>query len=498
MISLTIDDQKISVEPGTTILQACRQLNIEIPVFCYHDRLSIAGNCRMCLVEVEKSPKPVASCAMPASEGMVVHTQSKQTHKARQGNLEFLLINHPLDCPICDQGGECDLQDITINYGAGKSRFDLNKRAVTDKYMGPLVKTVMTRCIHCTRCIRFAQEIGGIDEIGIVGRGEHAEITSYLEQSLQSELSGNVIDLCPVGALTSKPYAFHGRPWELKHTNSIGVHDAMGSHIRLDHAHQQIMRVVPRACESINQEWLDDRTRFSYDGLTLQRLDKPYVRVNGKLKEASWKQAFGRISEALHKQKSSQVAAIAGDLADVESMFLLKKLMENIGSKSYDCRPLGVKLPYSFNGHFLTNTRISGFDHVDTLLIINSYVREEAPLLNARIGQRVRSGQLTVGYIGPKVDLTYEYIHLGDTPDALTNLDSAFAKRMAQAQHPALILGLEALKRRDGDAIFEKAQTIAHTYKVIRPDWNGFNIIHQHASTVGGMAIGFAHEGGGI
>lgn len=497
MITLTIDGKEVSVEPGSTILQACRKLGVEIPVFCYHDRLTVAGNCRMCLVDVEKSPKPVASCSMPVMEGMVVSTTSKQTIDARKGTLEFLLINHPLDCPICDQGGECDLQDITVNYGCGKSRYEMNKRAVTDKYMGPLVKTIMTRCIHCTRCVRFSEEIAGVEEIGILGRGEHAEITSYLEHSLKSELSGNVIDLCPVGALTSKPYAFHGRPWELKHTPTIGVHDALGSHIRLDHAHKEVMRVLPRECNEINEEWLDDRTRFGYDGLNRQRIDKPYIRINGKLKASTWGQAFEHIGKELHKKKPSEIAALSGDLADCESQLLLRNLLNGLKSNQYDCRPADVFLPTAQPSHFLFNSKIAGINDMDVLLLVGTNTRHDAALLNARIGQQVRKGKLIVGLIGPKQDLTFNYEHIGEGAADLTKLidaKSPFSNILKNATRPGLIIGLDALKNRDAPAILEACQTLAHTYGILTPDWQGLNILHKHANTVGGMLLNFTYD----
>ena len=389
MTKLTVDGQQIEVPANTTIIQAAELAGVEIPRFCYHERLSIAGNCRMCLVEVEKSPKPVASCAMPVAEGMVVHTRSDKANKARNGVMEFLLINHPLDCPICDQGGECDLQDQAMAYGSDRGRYDENKRAVKDKNMGPLVSTIMTRCIHCTRCVRFATEVAGVPELGATGRGEDMEITTYLEKALTSELSGNVVDLCPVGALTSKPYAFSARPWELRKTESIDVMDALGSAVRIDARGREVMRVLPRLNETVNEEWLSDKGRHACDGLQYQRLDKPYVRgANGKLNEASWAEAFAAIAAKVKNISGSKVAALAGDLVDAEAMFALKQLMASLGSAHIDCRQDSAAVDPAVRASYLFNSGIAGIEEADAILIVGSDPRREAPVLNARIRKR--------------------------------------------------------------------------------------------------------------
>ncbi|MGH7005488.1 MAG: NADH-quinone oxidoreductase subunit NuoG, partial [Alphaproteobacteria bacterium] len=385
MAKLTINGREVEVPNGMTVLQACQSIGVEVPHFCYHERLSIAGNCRMCLVEVEKMPKPVASCAQPVMDGMIVHTDNEKVTKARNGVMEFLLINHPLDCPICDQGGECDLQDQAMAYGYDRSRYHENKRAVDEKFMGPLVKTIMTRCIHCTRCIRFATEVAGVEELGALGRGEHMEITTYLEHSLTSELSGNVIDLCPVGALTSKPYAFTARSWELRKTESIDVMDALGSNIRVDARGNEVMRILPRLNDDVNEEWISDKTRFAYDGLKRQRLDRPYVRRGAKLEPASWSEAFAAIQERVKSLGGNAMAAIAGDLADCESMALLKELMASLGSRNIDCRQDGVKLDPFQRAGWTFNSTIAGIDNADALVLIGTNPRLESPVLNARI-----------------------------------------------------------------------------------------------------------------
>jgi len=384
MPTLTIDDKQIEVENGTTLIQACEQAGVEIPRFCYHERLSIAGNCRMCLVELEKAPKPVASCAMPAGEGMVVKTNSPMVKKAREGVMEFLLINHPLDCPICDQGGECDLQDQAYAYGAGESRFTENKRAVEDKDMGPLVKTHMTRCIHCTRCVRFSQDVAGVEEVGAVFRGEHMEITTYLEKSLKSELSANVIDLCPVGALTSKPYAYKARPWELKKTETIDVLDAVGSNIRVDVRGREVLRVLPRVNEDVNEEWISDKTRYAIDGLKVQRLDKPYVRQNGKLQAASWDEAFNKIAQKLEDIDSNKLAGLVGGLQECESIYALRELLFSYGCQNLDSRTNGSILSNDNRGGYIFNSGIAGVEHTDACLFIGTNPKIEAPIINLR------------------------------------------------------------------------------------------------------------------
>ncbi|MCX7338100.1 MAG: NADH-quinone oxidoreductase subunit NuoG [Alphaproteobacteria bacterium] len=497
MITLTINDTRIDVERGTTILGACRKLGIEIPVFCYHPKLSIAGNCRMCLVDVAGSPKPMTSCCTAVSDGMIVNTNTPNVEKARKGVLELLLINHPLDCPVCDQGGECDLQDITFNYGCGTSRFDLDKRIVADKNMGPLIKTVMTRCIHCTRCIRFAQEIAGIPEIGTTGRGDNTEITTYLEKSLSSELSGNLIDICPVGALTNKPAAFQCRSWELTKMDTIDVMDAVGSNIRIDARGQEILRIVPRSNDLINEDWISDRTRFSYDGLKVQRLDKPYMRVNGKLQPCSWDQAFAAIQSKIKGVQGSEIAAFAGDQADCESMLVLKELMTHLGSPHTECRQDGSRLPADARCHYIMNTTIAGIERADCLLLVGTNPRFEAPLVNARIRKRYLMGNFPIALVGESLDLTYPYEFLSQTPLILTDLlqgSHPFSETLGQAQRPALILGQGALNRADSHAILKTVQDLLHRYRFLREDWNGYNVLHTAAGRVGGFDMGFTSD----
>jgi NADH-quinone oxidoreductase subunit G len=493
MPKLTIDGREIEVDAGTTIIQACDYAGIEIPRFCYHERLAIAGNCRMCLVEVEKSPKPVASCAMPVSDGMVVKTDTPMVKKARNGVMEFLLINHPLDCPICDQGGECDLQDEAMAYGHDRSRYHENKRAVTDKDFGPLVKTQMTRCIHCTRCIRFISDVAGVPELGATGRGEHMEVGTYVEKALSSELSGNIVDLCPVGALTSKPYAFTARSWELRKTESIDVMDALGSHIRIDARANQVMRILPRANDDINEEWLGDRSRYACDGLVRQRIDRPYIRKNGKLVEATWQDAFSVIAARLKGLPGDKIAAIAGDLADAESMLALKDLMTKLGSTNLDCRQDGAKLGGP-RASYVFNSTIAGIEAADALLLIGTNPRREAPVLNARIRKRWMASPFAIASVGPAADLTYKYQHLGDDAallSAIADGSHPFAKVLTDAKKPMLILGTGALSRPDGAAILALARKIAESTGMVVDGWNGFNVLHLAASRVGGLDLGF-------
>jgi NADH-quinone oxidoreductase subunit G len=500
MPKLTIDGREIEVAPGTTVIQACEVLGVEIPHFCYHERLSIAGNCRMCLVEMEKSPKPIASCAMPCADGMVIKTDTPMVKKARQGVMEFLLINHPLDCPICDQGGECDLQDQAMAYGRDGSRFAENKRAVKDKYMGPLVATVMTRCIHCTRCIRFATEVAGVPELGAINRGEHMEITSYLDHAIHSELSGNIIDLCPVGALTSKPYAFTARPWELKKTESIDVFDAVGSNIRVDARGSEVMRVLPRLNDDINEEWLGDKSRFAVDGLRRQRLDRPYVRRNGKLLEASWPEAFEAIANRMKGIPGSRIAAIAGDMADAEAMVSLKDLMAALGSANVDCRQDGARLDPSCRAGYIFNTTIAGIDRADALLLIGTNPRWEAPIINARIRKRYLTGALKLASIGPTADLSYPVEPLGSAPETLAEIANGklpFAQTFASAKNPMLILGQGALARPDGAAVLATARRLAESCGLVKDGWNGFNVLHVAAARVAGLDLGFTPGTGG-
>ena len=501
MPKLTVNDIEVEVEDGATVLHACEAANVEIPRFCYHDRLSIAGNCRMCLVDMERAPKPIASCAMPAGEGMVIRTDTDRVKKARQGVMEFLLINHPLDCPICDQGGECDLQDQAMGYGLDGSRYAENKRAVEDKNMGPLISTTMTRCIHCTRCVRFATEVAGVPDLGAIGRGEAVEITTYLEKALASELSANVIDLCPVGALTSKPYAFTARPWELSKTESIDVMDALGSNIRIDARGSQVMRVLPRLNEDINEEWISDKTRYAIDGLRRQRLDQPYMRgSDGRLAPVSWDEAFAKIAAKIKKAKPSTMAAIAGNQVDAESMFALKLLFNKLGSSNIDCRQDGAKIGGPRAG-YLFNSTIAGIDEADALLIIGSNPRLEAAVMNARIRRNWLATGLPVGVVGPQVDLTYEATFLGDDPALLADIASGknkFAAKLKKAKKPMIIIGMGALARPDGAAMLGQAREIADAYGVVTKDWNGFNVLHTAAARVAGLDIGFLPEKSGL
>ncbi|MCZ6901396.1 MAG: NADH-quinone oxidoreductase subunit NuoG [Rickettsia endosymbiont of Ixodes persulcatus] len=494
MIKLIIDGSEIEVSEGSTVYQACTQAGKEIPHFCYHERLKIAGNCRMCLVEMEKSLKPIASCAMPVSSGMVIHTDTPMVKKAREGVMEFLLINHPLDCPICDQGGECDLQDQAFRYGKGTSRFHENKRSIKDKYMGPLIKTAMTRCIQCTRCIRFVNDIAGIEEMGAIHRGEHMEVTSYLEQALDSEISGNMIDICPVGALNSKPYAFKARKWELRHTNSIGVHDAEGSNIRIDSRGDEVMRILPRVNEEINEEWLSDKNRFSYDGLKYQRLDLPYIRKNGKLVEASWSEALNTIADKIKSINPKQIAAFAGCFAPVEAMFMLKMLLQKLGSNNYSVNQFNYKIDTSERGNYLFNTTIAGVEKADLCLLIGANPRQIAPILNSRIGQRVRAGSLKVARIGKGHNQTYEIQDLGSDIKIIEELaigTHEFTKALKAAKYPIIIVGDGVYARDDGYAILSLIHKIVAEYNIMRDDWKGFNILHNHAYIVGGLDIGF-------
>ncbi|GAB6053665.1 NADH-quinone oxidoreductase subunit NuoG [Magnetospira thiophila] len=494
MPKLTIDGMEIEVEPGLTVLQACEQAGIEIPRFCYHERLSIAGNCRMCLVEMERAPKPVASCAMPVGEGMVIKTNTEAVRKMRQGVMEFLLINHPLDCPICDQGGECDLQDQAMAYGCDRSRYAENKRAVADKDFGPLVKGIMTRCIHCTRCVRFVTEVAGVPDMGGIGRGEHMEISTYVEKALGSELSGNVVDLCPVGALTSRPYAFTARPWELRRTESIDVLDALGSNIRIDARGPQVLRVLPRVHEDINEEWLGDKSRHACDGLGKRRLDRPYVRgADGKLAPTSWDDALAAIKARLSGLDGSKIAAIAGDLVDCESVFALKGLMEALGSPHMDCRQDGAALDGTVRASYLFNSTIAGIEQADAVLLVGCNPRREAPVLNARLRKRYLMGGFAVGVLGEAMDLTYKTTHLGDDPSLLGKLDgrNPFGKILKDAKKPMIILGMGALARPDGAAILAAAHELADKMGMITADWNGFNVLHTAAGRVGAMDLGF-------
>ncbi|MBT3907291.1 MAG: NADH-quinone oxidoreductase subunit G [Rhodospirillaceae bacterium] len=496
MPKLTIDGIEVEVENGMTVLQACEQIGIEIPRFCYHERLSIAGNCRMCLVEMERAPKPIASCAMPVGEGMVIHTNTPTVEKARKGVLELLLINHPLDCPICDQGGECDLQDQAMGYGKGMSRYAHDKRAVEEKNFGPLVATEMTRCIHCTRCIRFVTEVGGVPELGATGRGENMEVGTYVEKALSSELSGNIIDLCPVGALTNRPYAFGARSWELAKTESVDVMDATGSNIRIDCRGPKVLRILPRLNEDVNEEWISDKTRFACDGLSRQRLDRPYVRENGALKPASWDEAFAAAVSGLKGKKGSEIGAIAGDMADVEAMTSLKDLMAGLGSDNLDCRQDGTALDATVRAGYTFNSTIAGIEDADALLLVGTNPRLESPIINARIRKRYLLGKFPIASVGPNADLTYRHENLGAGPDSL--IDNDFIQVLKDAERPMLIVGQGALARADGAAVLAACRKIADETGMVSNDWNGFNVLHTAAARVGGLDIGFVPGEGGL
>ncbi|KZL00373.1 MULTISPECIES: NADH-quinone oxidoreductase subunit NuoG [unclassified Pseudovibrio] len=511
MTKLVVDGKEIEVPAEYTVMQACEEAGAEIPRFCFHDRLSVAGNCRMCLVEVKGGPpKPVASCAMgvrdlrPGPEGQPpeIFTKSPMVKKAREGVMEFLLINHPLDCPICDQGGECDLQDQAMAYGVDSSRYAENKRAVENKYVGPLVKTIMTRCIHCTRCVRFTTEVAGVSELGLIGRGEDAEITTYLEEALSSELQGNVIDLCPVGALTSRPYEFNARPWELVKTESVDVMDALGSAIRVDTRGKEVMRIMPRLNEEVNEEWISDKTRFIWDGLKTQRLDRPYVKQEGKLAPASWTDALNAVAAKVKAAGGSKTAAIAGDLATVEEMFALKALMESVGSANMDCRQDGAQLDPSLGRTtYLFNSSVEGIEDADVILLVGANPRVEAPVLNARIRKVWRHGGAKVGLIGQPADLTYDVDYLGAGPDTLADLASgknAFAEVLKNAKNPMIIVGEGAIAREDGAAVLAAAAKLAESVGAVSDEWNGFNVLHTAASRVGGLDIGLVPGEGGL
>jgi NADH-quinone oxidoreductase subunit G len=508
MTKLIVDGTEIDVPPEYTLLQACEAAGAEIPRFCFHERLSIAGNCRMCLIEVVGIPKPQASCAMgvkdlmPNKDGSpkVLSTRSPMVRKAREGVMEFLLINHPLDCPICDQGGECDLQDQSMAYGVDASRYRENKRAVEDKYLGALVKTSMNRCIQCTRCVRFSAEVAGVPELGAIGRGEDMEITSYLEQAMRSELQGNVVDLCPVGALTSKPYAFAARSWELTKTESIDVMDALGSAIRIDTRGSEVMRILPRTNDDINEEWISDKTRHVVDGLRTQRLDQPYVRDGGMLRPASWHEAFRAIAAKVATVKPQRMGAIVGDLAAVEEIFALKDLMARLNVGNLDCRQDGAALdPAWGRAGYLFNAGIAGIDSADALLIVGSDPRKEATVLNARIRKRWRAGNFPIGVIGPKADLTYTYDYLGAGPETLAAITRhSFADVLRKAERPLVIVGAGALTRGDGAAVASLAAKAALDLGAVKDGWNGFCVLHGAASRVGALDLGFVPGLGGL
>ena len=492
MPKIIINGKEIEFEPGMTVLQACELADVEIPRFCYHERLSIAGNCRMCLVEMEKSNKPIASCAMPASEGMNIKTNTNLVEKARKGVMEFLLANHPLDCPVCDQGGECDLQDQSLYYGVDKSRFSENKRYVSEKYMGPLIKTQMTRCIHCTRCVRFATEIAGVPEIGAVGRGENMEITTYLEKSMESELSGNVIDLCPVGALTSKPYAFSARPWELKKTESIDVLDAVGSNIRVDTYGWEVKRILPRLNEDINEEWISDKTRYSCDGLLKQRLDTPYVKKNNKLVKSSWDEALNLIFKKFNETEKSEIAGHIGDLVSLETTLAFKKFFELLGSNNLEFREKKFYINSEDKMNYLFNSSINGIEKSDLILLVGCNPRHEATILNARIRKAFRNNKTPIFSIGNPGDQTYEYKIIGDNTQTIKDIieeKHEFNKVFDTAKKPLIIIGESALELNSGGFIFEELKNFLYQKKLISEKWNALNILIQNASTVGALDL---------
>jgi NADH-quinone oxidoreductase subunit G len=510
MTKLVIDGQEIDVPPHYTLLQACEAAGAEIPRFCFHERLSIAGNCRMCLVELKGSPKPVASCAWgvrdcrpgPNGEAPEVNTRTPMVKKAREGVMEFLLINHPLDCPICDQGGECDLQDQAMAYGVDSSRYQENKRAVEDKYIGALVKTIMNRCIQCTRCVRFATEVAGVPELGAIGRGEDMEITTYLEQAMTSELQGNVVDLCPVGALTSKPYAFAARPWELGKTESVDVMDAVGSAIRIDTRGREVMRILPRVNEDVNEEWISDKTRHVVDGLRTQRLDQPYIRRDGRLTPVSWSEAFAAIAARMKGVNASRVGAIAGDLATVEEMFALKELMTRLDVVNIDGRQDGAAIdPGWGRASYLFNATIAGIERAGSLLIVGSNPRREAAVLNARIRKRWRAGPFPLALIGERAELTYPHRYLGAGPETLETIAAGHGEDfdyLRQVERPMLLLGAGVMTRTDGAAVAALAAKAAMALGAVQSDWNGFSMLHTAASRVGTLDIGLVPGEGGL
>src|SRR5271163_898503 len=509
MSKIVIDGKEIDVPAEYTLLQACEMAGAEVPRFCFHERLSIAGNCRMCLVEVKGGPpKPTASCAMavkdlrpgPKGEPPVVETNSPMARKGRQGVMEFLLINHPLDCPICDQGGECDLQDQAMAYGVDSSRYRENKRAVEDKYLGALVKTVMNRCIQCTRCVRFATEVAGVPELGAIGRGEDMEITTYLETAMHSELQGNVVDICPVGALTAKPIQFHARSWEYSKTESVDVMDALGSAIRIDSRGREVMRILPRTNDDINEEWISDKTRHVVDGLRTQRLDQPYLRENGKLRPATWTEAFRAIAARVASANPKRTGAIVGDLAAVEEIFALKDLMTRLNVSNLDCRQDGSALdPAWGRATYLFNATIAGIDAADALLIVGANPRKEAAILNARIRQRWRAGKFPIGVIGPKADLTYNYDYLGAGPETLAAITRhSFAEVLRKAERPMVLVGAGAFARGDGSAIASLAAKAAVDLGAVKDGWNGYGVLHGAASRVGALDLGFVPGQGAL
>ncbi len=495
MPNITINDKEVQVPEGITLIQACDIAGVEIPRFCYHDRLSVAGNCRMCLVEVEGGPpKPVASCAAPVTEGMKVKTDSEMVKKAREGTMEFLLANHPLDCPICDQGGECDLQDQAYQYGRCESDFKENRRGVTSKNFGTLIKGIMTRCIHCTRCVRFTTDVAGVEELGAVGRGETMEITPYLEKSMTSEISGNVIDLCPVGALTSAPYAFKARSWELKKTDSIDIMDALGSSIRIDSHSLEVMRILPRINEEINEEWLSDKARFCYDGLKYQRLDEVFVKEKGKFKKSSFENAFAKIKDIIKNSKADEIAALCGPLSSANETLALKSLMDALKSKNYDCRLNDQALSSDDKGSFIFNSKIEDIAQSDSLLLIGVNPRKDCPVLNSRITQRAFDKKYQVAAIGVDADLTYSYQNLGNDVAALQDLiadKSDFSKTLKNSEKPLIIVGEDAISGENGAEILNLIKNLVKKYQINKEDWHGYNFLSKSTGLINGLEVGF-------
>ena len=494
MPKIIVNNKEVEFEEGMTILQACELAGAEIPRFCYHERLSIAGNCRMCLVEMEKSLKPIASCAMPAVDGMKIKTNTSFVEKARKGVMEFLLANHPLDCPVCDQGGECDLQDQSLFYGLDNSRYTENKRQVKEKYMGPLIKTEMTRCIHCTRCIRFATEIAGIPELGAVGRGEDMEITTYLEKSMESELSANVIDLCPVGALTSKPYAFEARPWDLKKTETIDVMDAVGSNIRVDTYGWEVKRILPRVNEDINEEWISDKTRYACDGLLKQRLDTPYIRENGRLKKSSWSQTLKLLITKLKSFDPNEIAGLVGDLADLEMIYCFKSFFEkSLGSTNLECRQDKIYINPEERMNYIFNSSIKGIEDSDLILLVGTNPRLEATILNARIRKAYINSRLKIYSIGNPGDLTYPYQNIGSNTSVIKEIVSdshEISSKIKKSKKPLVIIGESALYGKAGQYVFETLKNFLFSNNFIKKEWNALNILTQQASRVGAIDLG--------
>ncbi len=489
MLKVKVNDIDLEIEEGLTVLQACEQAGAEIPRFCYHEKLSIAGNCRMCLVEIEKSPKPVASCAMPVANGMNIKTNTEFVEKARKGVMEFLLANHPLDCPVCDQGGECDLQDQSMFYGVDKSRYKENKRSVPEKYMGPLIKTQMTRCIHCTRCIRFATEVAGVPELGAIGRGEDMQITTYLEKSMQSELSANVIDLCPVGALTSKPYVFEARPWELKKTESIDVMDAVGSNIRIDTYGWEVKRVLPRVNEDINGEWISDKTRYSCDGLKNQRLDTPYIKEDNKFKKSSWDEAYDKIVKKIKNTSPDKIAGLIGDLTNMETSYTAKEFFNQIiKSNNLESRDDTYYVDINNRKNYIFNSRLNGIDESDLIVLIGTNPRYEATILNSRIRNAFLKNKCEIYSFGNSGDLTYDYEIIENNTSKLKEIidgTSSIAKKIENSKKPIFIFGQSFFKLRSSNFLLEGLKKYLLSQNKINENWYPINILSRHASTVG-------------